>query len=468
MRWRLVAVLVGITAVVVLVHDIPLASHLRRVERDRIATGLERDAFVIAGRAEEALEDGQAAGNAGLQALVDAYRDDTGARVVITDEAGTAMVISDENAAAGADYSTRPEIAAAATGVPQADVRRSETLGLDLFYVAVPVLSGDRVEGVVRLTYPESEVDDRVEQRVRGLLVVAVISLLMALVAALVLATSVTRPLRRLRSATEHLAAGADGVQAPDDDGPPEVRSLARSFNTMSTRLSTLLAAQRSFAGDASHQLRTPLTALRLRLEQASELVDHDPDEARVRLEAATAETERLQHVVDQLLMLARTEGRAVERIVVDLAAVARERAAMWEPLAAEQDVAVTTDASDGALWSAPVLAAPHAVEQVIDNYLDNALRVAPPGSSLDVVVQREGSGVVVRVLDRGPGMTAEQRAHAFDRFWRAPDAASGGSGLGLAIVQRLVEASGGSVALDARDGGGTVASAVFPAAPPS
>jgi signal transduction histidine kinase len=298
---------------------------------------------------------------------------------------------------------------------------------------------------------------------VRGLLVVGLISVLMALVAALVLATSVTRPLRRLRTATEHLAAGEDGVQAPDDDGPPEVRSLARSFNTMSTRLSTLLAAQRSFAGDASHQLRTPLTALRLRLEQASELVDHDPREARVRLEAATAETERLQHVVDQLLMLARTEGRSAERVVVDLAAVARERATMWEPLAAEQDVVVTADAMDG---SALVLAAPHAVEQVIDNYLDNALRVAPVGSSLDVVVVREGSGVAVRVLDRGPGMTAEQRAHAFDRFWRAPDAASGGSGLGLAIVQRLVEASGGSVALEARAGGGTVASAVFPAAP--
>ncbi len=458
MRWRLVAVLVGITVAVLLAHDLPLAGHLRRVERDRIITALERDAFVIAGRSEEALELGTARANPALQALVDEYRTSTGARVIVTDHLGIAMVISDEEAAAGADYSTRPEIAAAAAGAPQWGRRPSRTLGTELLFVSVPVLSGNDVEGVVRLTYPASVVDERVERRVRGLLVVAAISVLMALVAAWALANTVTRPLRRLRLATERLATGEDGVRAPDDEGPPEVRSLARSFNTMSARLSSLLAAQRSFAGDASHQLRTPLTALRVRLEQAADAVDDHPEEAKLRIEAASAETERLQHLVDQLLMLARTEGRTVEPVVVDLAVVARERVEMWQPLAEESDVRVTCSS----IPAAPVLTAPEAAEQVIDNFLDNALRVAPPGSALEVVVHRAGGGVAVRVLDRGPGMTDEQRTHAFDRFWRAPDARSGGSGLGLAIVQRLVEASGGSVELSARDGGGTIASAIF------
>jgi signal transduction histidine kinase len=459
MRWRLVAVLVGITVAVLLAHDLPLASHLRRVERDRIVTGLQRDAFVIAGRSEEALEDGDARANPALQALVDRYRTTSGARVIVTDRAGIAMVISDEEAAAGADYSTRPEIAAAGAGVPQWGRRESRTLGTELLYVAVPVLSGNDVKGVVRLTYPASEVDQRVETRVRGLLAVALISVVMALVAAWALANTVTRPLRRLRLATERLAAGEDGVQAPDDEGPPEVRSLARSFNTMSSRLSSLLRAQRSFAGDASHQLRTPLTALRVRLEQAADSVDAHPEEAKLRIEAAASETERLQHLVDQLLMLARTEGGAVERIVVDLAEAARERAEIWQSLAAEADVRVECST----VATAPVLAAPQAVEQVIDNFLDNALRAAPAGTALEVVVHRAGDGMAVRVLDRGPGMTDEQRVHAFDRFWRAPDATSGGSGLGLAIVQRLVEASGGTVDLSARAGGGTIASAVFP-----
>ena len=461
MRWRLVAVFVGIMVAVLAAHDLPLAGHLRRVERDRIVTGLERDAFVLAGQAEEALEDRVAAADPTLQTLVDAYRSSTGARVIITDSEGIAMVISDEEAAAGADYSTRPEVAAASTGVPQWGRRFSRTLDTELLYVAVPVLSGGDVEGVVRLTYPSSVVDERVDRRVRGLAVVALLSVAMALVAAWVLAATVTRPLRRVRLATERLAAGDDGVQVPDDEGPPEVRSLARSFNTMSSRLSTLLGAQRAFAGDASHQLRTPLTALRVRLEQVAEAIDDHPAEARVRLEAAAAETERLQHLIDQLLMLARTEGRSVERAAVGLAQVARERADMWQLLAEEAGVKVICTVSS----EVPVLAAPEAVEQVIDNFLDNALRVAPAGSRVDVEVCAVPTGAAVRVLDRGPGMSDEQRAHAFDRFWRAPDAASGGSGLGLAIVARLMEASGGSAQLMPRDGGGTVAVAVFAAA---
>ena len=461
MRWRLVAVFVGIMVAVLAAHDLPLAGHLRRVERDRIVTGLERDAFVLAGQAEEALEDRVAAADPTLQTLVDAYRSSTGARVIITDSEGIAMVISDEEAAAGADYSTRPEVAAASTGVPQWGRRFSRTLDTELLYVAVPVLSGGDVEGVVRLTYPSSVVDERVDRRVRGLAVVALLSVAMALVAAWVLAATVTRPLRRVRLATERLAAGDDGVQVPDDEGPPEVRSLARSFNTMSSRLSTLLGAQRAFAGDASHQLRTPLTALRVRLEQVAEAIDDHPAEARVRLEAAAAETERLQHLIDQLLMLARTEGRSVERAAVGLAQVARERADMWQLLAEEAGVQVICTVSS----EVPVLAAPEAVEQVIDNFLDNALRVAPAGSRVDVEVCAVPTGAAVRVLDRGPGMSDEQRDHAFDRFWRAPDAASGGSGLGLAIVARLMEASGGSAQLMPRDGGGTVAVAVFAAA---
>jgi signal transduction histidine kinase len=459
MRWRLVAVFVGIMVAVLAAHDLPLASHLRRVERDRIITGLERDAFVLAGQAEEALEDGDAAGNPALQLLVDDYRRTTGARVIVTDREGIAMVISDEEAAAGADYSTRPEIAAAGAGEPQWGRRDSRTLDTELLYVAVPVLSGSDVKGVVRLTYPASVVDDRVNRRVRGLLVVALISVVMAVAAAWGLANTVARPLRRVRLATERLAAGEDHVQVPDDEGPPEVRSLARSFNTMSSQLSGLLGSQRSFAGDASHQLRTPLTALRVRLDQAAEAIDEHPAEAKLRIEAATAETERLQHLVSQLLMLARTEGRSVERVVVDLASVARERVQMWQLLAEDSDVEVVCSA----VARADVLAAPEATEQVIDNFLDNALGVAPAGSRVEVEVGPAPGGVVLRVLDRGAGMSDEQRVHAFDRFWRAPDAASGGSGLGLAIVQRLVEASGGTVQLAQRHGGGTVASAVFP-----
>ncbi len=459
MKWRLVAVFVGITVVVLAAHDIPLARYLEAVERDRIVTGIERDAFTIAGRAEDALHTGIAAANPALQVMVDQYRAVGGARVLITDAAGIAMVISDEEAAAGADYRSRPEIAEALAGNPVNGRRVSRTLGTELLYVAVPVISGADVIGAVRITSPSNEVDDRVAGRVRGLLVVALISVAMAAVAAVLLAGTIVRPMRRLRDATDALANGDLAVRAPDREGPPELRGLAAAFNAMSERMSSLLSAQRSFAGDASHQLRTPLTALRLRLEQAADLVDVDPASARLRIEAAGAETERLQHLVDGLLALARAESDVIPRKRVDLAAVVRERADVWQPLAAEQGVGVlVTDAK-----AVIVMAVPGAVEQIVDNYLDNAREVAPAGSVIELRVEVQGDGIAtLHVLDRGPGMTAEQLDRAFDRFWRGAGSVTGGTGLGLAIVEQFARVSGGSAALAVRGDGGIDASASF------
>ena len=214
----------------------------------------------------------------------------------------------------------------------------------------------------------------------------------------------------------------------------------------MSRRIQRLVEGQRVFAGDASHQLRTPLTALRLRLDQAADLIETDPAAARARIEAAGTETERLQHLVDGLLALARADGSTDELITVDVAAVARVRAAVWQPLAEEQDIRLTVTTPE----RADVVAVRGAVEQIIDNYLDNALAATPPHGTIDVCVEwtpggGNGTGVAsdvsIHVRDTGPGMTAEQLAKAFDRFWRASGSAKNGSGLGLAIVDQLVSA---------------------------
>jgi signal transduction histidine kinase len=461
-------VFVATTVVVLAAHDVPLALHLRRVERDRLVTGLERDAFTLAGRAEESLEAGDARADPELQQLIDGYRASSGARVVVTDGDGTAVAISDEEVDAGAEYGSRPEIATALTGLPATGERDSATLGFRLLYVAVPVLSGDATVGTVRLTYPASEVGDRVTRRLRGLLVVALISVLTAAAAAAVLAGTVTRPIRRLRGATDRLAGGDLTVSGPADEGPPEIRGLAEAFNTMSTRIRRLVDEQRSFAGDASHQLRTPLTALRLRLDQAADVAETNPAEARRLLDAAGAETERLQHLVDGLLALARAGGAAQGSEPVDLAAVARERVEVWRPLADEQGLDLRVDAPPAAI----VLAVPGAVEQILDNFVDNAMTVTPSGGRIDVVVERatapagDGSAgraaVALHVRDTGPGMTDEQLARAFDRFWRAPGSSTPGSGLGLAIVAQLASASGADATIARRPGGGLDAAVTF------
>jgi signal transduction histidine kinase len=276
---------------------------------------------------------------------------------------------------------------------------------------------------------------------------VALVVLTVVAVAGSALARSVTRPLWGLERATAALANGDLDARAPTGEGAPELRCLAAAFNDMAARLARLVSAQRAFVADASHQLRTPLTALRLRLENLEPALSSDGDGLR----AAIAETGRLARLVDGLLVLARAEATTTIRESVDLAAVMAERRATWSPLTVEQGVELIVQPGP----AERVWALPGAVDQVLDNLLANALRVAPAGSRILVAAGRVGNRVELHVIDQGPGMTAEQSERAFDRFWRAGPPDAEGTGLGLAVVRQLVDASGGTTELRPAQGGG-------------
>lgn len=460
MRIRLVGAFVFVLGVVLLTQNVPLVGYLRNVEEDRQRANLERDAFVIAGRAEELLEADGGPGDPVLQKVVDDYRAAEGHRVVVVDRLGSASVISDETAAAGADYSTRPEIGRALTGQISSGRRESDTLGVELVYVAVPVFSGSDVIGAVRLTSPSSEIDDRVSARVRGILAVVLIALALGVVVALVLAHGISRPLRALQRSTNDLASGDLDTRADATHGPLEIRELATAFNRMSTRLQTLVEEQRAFAGDASHQLRTPLTALRLQVEQALETAETNPSRTRAELERATAEIDRLQHLVEGLLVLARLENATAPRRIVDVSTLVRERVDVWSSLAEEREGTMTLRAVDELHCDL----VPGTLEQVIDNLVDNAIDASdgPPDIEIDLTAPSD-EVVVVRIADRGRGLSPDDLTRAFDRFWRSSSNTTTGSGIGLSIVRRLVDVNDGRVSLAARPGGGLVVEVELP-----
>jgi signal transduction histidine kinase len=345
----------------------------------------------------------------------------------------------------------------ALAGETSSGERYSTTLSQQLLYVTVPIISGPEIHGAVRLTYPAQVVADAVDAKVRVLWLVALTTVVLAGIVAWIFSSGVTRRLRILREATERLADGRLDWHADEKSGAPELRSLSKSFNTMAARLHALIDQQRSFAADASHQLRTPLTALRLRLERARELLETDPPAAAERLAAAETEVDRLASIIEGLLMLSRTESSSAPVRPVDIAAVARERVEHWQALAQESGVGIRFEGPGSATASA----VDGAAEQIIDNYVDNALIVSKPGDELVIRVREEPGAVAVHVLDQGPGMSEEELARAFDRFWRA-GSTTGGSGLGLAIVSQLALASGATVALESRAAGGLDAQAHF------
>ncbi len=457
MRWRFMGMVMVITALVLIVQTVPLAQYLRTVELDRLVTGLERDAFVLAGRAEEALESLDPVDLATVsQAALD-YRASGGGRVVIVDASGIAQVTSDDDqSAVGGDYSSRPEIAQALSGTISSGSRFSTTLDEQLVYVAVPVLSGEDLIGAVRLTYSEAVVDDEVGERLRVIGLVALLTLIMAGIAGIVFSGTVTRRLSVLTATTEQLAAGDLTARADPKAGAPELVRLARSFNRMADRLSGLIDEQRAFAADASHQLRTPLTALRLKLERARDLIESDPAGAASRLAAAELEADRLVTIVEGLLALGRAGASVSPVITVDLAAVARERVDQWEPLAAESGIELTVEGPNSVM----VLAVPTGVDQMLDNIIDNALAVSREGDRIRVIISA-GDRPTVAVHDDGPGMSDDELARAFDRFWRG-GTTTPGTGLGLAIVAELARASGAEVSLARRDPRGLTATITF------
>jgi signal transduction histidine kinase len=456
---RLLASYLTITVIVLVMLMVPLGVFYSQRERERLAADAEHDANVIATLYEDALEAGVPldAGPA------DTYEDRTGARVVVVDTAGISQV--DTGAPINRDFSTRPEFAAALEGVRTSGTRRSETLGTELLFVAVPVASGGTVHGALRITLDTNDVDQRIRSFWFALAVIAAIVLTAVTLIGWVVARSVTRPLRDVTATASRFAGGDLSVTEHVVGGPPEIRALDATMTTMAQRLDAVLSDQRRFVADASHQMRTPLTALRLRLENLQSVVagadrGETDDDTVDGLERAIGEIERLTLLVTNLLQLARADDRVVAD-VDDIAMLVRDRVDTWTASAHERGVELLHRSDDQPTL---VRCLPGAIEQILDNLLDNALAVSPAGSSIQVEIDRASTGFVeLRVVDHGPGLDDAAKSDALRRFWRG-DTSRPGTGLGLAIVDTLATSSGGRVTLADTVGGGLTVVVELPA----
>ncbi|MEV6319293.1 HAMP domain-containing sensor histidine kinase [Streptomyces sp. NPDC051776] len=321
------------------------------------------------------------------------------------------------------------------------------------------------VVGAVRIVYSTSSLTHRLWTIWGFRAALAAIVLGAAAGVGAIAARRLTRPLLQLNDMASRFSDGDLSARSPVT-GPQETQTLARTLNQGAERLDTLIGAQRIFVADASHQLRTPLTALRLSLDNIADGVDDELVKEDV--EQATAEVVRMSRLVNGLLVLARAEAKVKAAEPLSLRDVIEERFSVWRPAADERGVTITLRGdTDGRL---PVLASPGHLDQVLDNVLSNALEISPDGGTITVRVKRRGAEVELAVLDEGPGMSDAEKSRAFDRFWRGRGLTGrAGSGLGLAVVKQLVTDDGGTVTLrDAPGGGLCVAISLRAAAPRS
>ena len=291
--------------------------------------------------------------------------------------------------------------------------------------------------------------------------------MLAAALLAFALARWVSRPLAALDSAARRLADGNLASRAVVDSGPPELRRLGTTFNTMAGRLEALVHGNRAVIADVSHQLRTPLAALRLRLDLLAADTDPDPETTGHELAGALDELGRLSRLVDGLLAVARAENVVPVPTAVEVAEVAQERVVAWHPVADDRGIALeASQAGRAAGWArASVMAwiGEGHLEQILDNVIANALDALSAGGHVTVTAAVTGAGAQITVADDGPGMSAEDRERAFLRFTTSNP---NGTGLGLAIVHRLVTSNGGTARLAETPGGGLTVILDFPGVP--
>jgi len=448
MRRRLLFSYLSLTLFVLLALELPLGVSFANAERRRLVGEVQTEAFAVALRAEEALA---GSNDEEVVQLTKVFHRRTGHGVVVMGRDGTVLAAAGRGEPPVGERIAGADVLSVAARGRQATRERRVT-GDDQLVTAVPVLAGDEVVGAVRISASLGVVTERTRRNWALLAALGGVVSLVVLLVSVLLARSFTRPLAALDAGAARLGRGDLRARVPVPDDPPELRGLAESFNATAEQLETLVRSQQSFVADASHELRTPLAALSLRLENLEAEGRYRADD----LDGALAEAHRLSRLVDGLLALARAEDAARATSEIDVAPLVASRLDAWGVVAAERGVSLISDVADVRVRSAP-----GRLEQVLDNLLSNALDVAPLGTAVWVEGWADEDGVALEVRDAGPGMTPEQQARAFDRFWRADPACKnrGGSGLGLAIVRRLVTADGGTVSLGTAAEGGLAVS---------
>jgi signal transduction histidine kinase len=432
---------------------VPLALSLRDRVDSEVKGQARSQAEVVATSATEFVEPPQALP---LRRIVEKSAESVRGRVIVVNARGNLLADS-AGTPVGRSYDDRPEVEAALAGHGEQITRNSETLGEEILATSVPILERGRPIGAVRVTQSIDAVHKAVKTSILDIAALAGVVLLLGLVAGALIAQQIARPIRRLDGAARRVAEG-DLDTTVAVAGSTEQRSLARAFNEMTQRIKRLLRVQQDFVADASHQLRTPLTGLRLRLENLAERFRGDRSTER-ELNAAMGEIDRLSLIVDELLILSRAGEHELPGRQIDLGQVVERAADRWRATAADRGIALEVAAG---IASEGWCAAPD-LERSLDSLVENALTYAPAGTT----VRLEAAPRRIAVLDEGPGLTPGEEEAVFERFSRGSAGRKGtkGTGLGLAIARELTRQWGGDVRLRNREGGGLEATIELPPA---
>ncbi len=362
----------------------------------------------------------------------------------------------------------RPEIQSALLGVPETAIRNIEALdGRRVLYAAAPIYG---TEGkIINLVYLATPLPDRGLPGNLSLRLFSAVLLagLFAGIAGVLLARGIARPLEKLDRAAAAVSGGDLSQHVPVVGNIKELENLGETFNEMTNSLRHSNQAKNAFIADVTHELRTPLTVIKGTVETLEDGAVDDLEGRGKLLHSMNLETNRLIKLVNDLLVLTRSDAGALSLDIqsFDLVELVHTRCDVMEPIATQSGIQFIQEKS--ADLHPLVMGDPNRTAQVLDNLLNNALRYGPRKSDIMISVNNSGMFTQCSVSDRGSGISPEHLQLIFERFYRVDksrDRESGGSGLGLAIARALIEAQGGSIRAESSIGEGTTITFALPA----
>ena len=319
---------------------------------------------------------------------------------------------------------------------------------------------------IIRVLEPESL---QAVTELAGVLAIGLpLTILLACIGGYFVAGRTLAPMSQMAALARRITADSLSERLPVRNPYDEIGRLATIFNETLTRLEQSFISLRRFAADASHELRTPVAALRAIGETALQTHSDDPQHLTDTMSRMLEESGRLGNLIDALLVLARADGGKllVALEPVDAVALANEARDLIGILADEKGQEIVVKASNSPI--PPAIADRELLRLALLNLLDNAIRYSPAGSPITLSVEAAGTSVAIDVIDRGPGISANHQDRVFERFYRVDEArsrATGGSGLGLAIARSVLQSQHGSLRLTSQEGEGSTFHIELPAA---
>ena len=381
-------------------------------------------------------------------------------RILVTDDAGRVLYDTRETGSAVGEYSFYTEVVQALLGNDAFSC--SYRNGAFRSRASSPVLYQNRIIGAVYAYEYDTEQAALLEGLQSNLLRLSGVIGAAVLCLSGILSRALTRKIALLLTAIRQVREGAYSHRA-QIRGHDEIAQIGQEFNSLADRLQTTENARRRFVSDASHELKTPLAAIRLLTDSILQTDNIDRATAREFVADIGAEAERLSRITEDLLRLTRLDSGVLEPpVVVDVLPVLEQVMRMMNLVAQEKKIDLTYRAEDGCT----VLATKDEIHQIIYNLTDNAVKYSPPGSAVQVILDRTGEQVRLSVRDNGAGIPEEDLPRIFERFYRVDKArsrAAGGTGLGLSIVSDTVKRRGGTVVAANRPGGGAVFTVCWP-----